>query len=334
MQTTPRLARALWYVSPGQAEIRTEHLEDPVNPDNETCLVRAAYSALSRGTESLIFHGRVPASEYERMRAPFMGGRFPFPVRYGYCHVGQVIQGPAHLHGQYVFSLSPHQTLLRHHPSALVPVPRSVSPERAVLAANMETALNAVWTGKPCPSDRIAIVGAGLVGLLVAYLCRDLPGAQVTVIDPQPSRARICKQLGLHYCESAEGTDNCDVVFHASATAAGLSSALTLAGNEATVIELSWYGDQAVPVALGQAFHSQQIRLLSCQVGHIESSHAPRWDYQRRLTAAMAILADPCLDALLETPILFEDLPAKVSSIFKPGSDRLCQVIKYPDGVN
>ncbi|AWB35797.1 dehydrogenase [Orrella marina] len=324
----------MWYVSPGQAEIRTEDLENPEDPGEQTCLVRAVYSAISRGTESLIFHGRVPASEYERMQAPFMGGKFPFPVRYGYCHVGQVIQGPSYLLGQYVFSLSPHQTLLRHQSSALVPVPPSVSPKRAVLAANMETALNAVWTGKPCASDRIAVVGAGLIGLLVAYLCRDLPGAQVTVIDPQPSRASVCKQLGLNYCETTEGTDNCDVVFHASATAAGLSSALALAGNEASVVELSWYGDQTVPVALGQAFHSQQIRLISCQVGHIESSHAPRWNYRRRLTAAMSMLSDPCLDALLETPIPFESLPEEISSIFKPGSDRLCQVIQYPDGVN
>lgn len=334
VQTTPLDARALWYIHPGQAEIRTERLATPSDVlSDQTCLVRAAYSAISRGTESLIFHGRVPASEFERMKSPFMDGQFPFPVKYGYCHVGQVIQGPDSLRGQYVFSLSPHQTLVRHQSSALVPVPSTVSPMRAVLAANMETALNAVWTGKPSACDHIAVVGAGLVGLLVAYLCRDLPGARITVIDPQPTRARICERLGLRYAASPEGIGNCDLVFHTSASAAGLASALALAGNEATVIELSWYGDQNVAVPLGHAFHSQQIKLISCQVGHIEASHAPRWDYRRRLTAAMAMLRDPDLDALLEAPIAFDDLPATVSDIFKPGSDRLCQVIQYPDGV-
>lgn len=266
------------------------------------------------------------------MGSPFMGGSFPFPVKYGYCHVGIVVDGPDDLRGRHVFSLSPHQTLAYHVPSSLVPVPLNISPRRAVLAANMETALNAVWTGKPCAADKIAIVGGGLVGLLAAYLCQQLPGADVTVIDPMESRATVCQKLGIRHVRHASDTEDCDVVFHASATGAGLQTALGLAGNEATVVELSWYGDQLVPVPLGQGFHSQQIRLLSCQVGHIEASHRPRWDYRRRLEAAMRLLEDDRLDALLEPSIAFQDLPKAAPQIFSPGSDRLCQVIEYPAG--
>jgi threonine dehydrogenase-like Zn-dependent dehydrogenase len=207
-----------------------------------------------------------------------------------------------------------------------------VSIKRAVLAANMETALNAVWTGKPCAADRIAVVGGGLIGLLVAYLCGHLPGASVTVIDPLPTRERICRRLGVGFAATACGIENCDIVFHTRASAQGLDTALSVAGNEATVVELSWYGNKSVPARLGQAFHSQQLKLLSCQVGHIESSHRPRWDYQRRLAAAMSMLADERLDCLLETPIHFANLPEELPNILKPGADRLCQVIDYSHG--
>ena len=329
VQTTPTHSEALWYVNPGISELRQEPL---LSPENGVCQVRARYSAISRGTESLIFQGLVPASEYDRMRAPFMGGEFPFPVKYGYCHVGEVTSGPGDLLGQHVFSLSPHQDVINLPASALVAVPPTVSIKRAVLAANMETALNAVWTGKPCAADRIVVVGGGLIGLLVAYLCGHLPGASVTVIDPLPARERLCNLLGIGFATSAAGIENCDIVFHTSASAPGLDTALSVAGNEATVIELSWYGDKSVPTRLGHSFHSQQLKLLSCQVGHIEASHRPRWDYQRRLAAAMSMLADERLDCLLENPIRFADLPQELPNILKPGADRLCQVIDYSLG--
>ena len=329
VQTTPTHSQALWYVNPGMSELRQEPLFPPKNGE---CQVRALYSAISRGTESLIFQGLVPESEYDRMRAPFMGGDFPFPVKYGYCHIGEVTAGPEDRIGQRVFSLSPHQDVINLPTTALVTVPPTVNVRRAVLAANMETALNAVWTGKPCAADRIAVIGGGLIGLLVAYLCAHLPGANVTVIDPLPARERICKQLGVRFATTADGIENCDVVFHTSASAQGLDTALSVSGNEATVVELSWYGSKSVPTRLGQAFHSQQLKLLSCQVGHIEASHRPRWDYQRRLAAAMSMLADERLDCMLESPIRFADLPDELTNILKPGADRLCQVIDYSHG--
>ena len=291
--------------------------------------VRALYGAFSRGTEALVLAGRVPKSEFERMRAPFMGGHFPFPVKYGYATVGRVEQGPPELLGRNVFALYPHQSLFNVPAGAVVALPGDVPPARAVLAANMETALNAVWDAAPGPTGRIAVVGAGVVGLLVAYLCRKLAGAEVTLVDINPARADVAAKLGVAFAKPDAAPADCSLVVHASGTAAGLATALSLAAFEATVLELSWYGDALVPVPLGGAFHSRRLRLVSSQVGHVARSHRADWTHHRRLTEAVALLADPRLDALLAPAVPFADLPARLAGILDPKSGILCPLISY-----
>jgi NADPH:quinone reductase-like Zn-dependent oxidoreductase len=320
---------ALWYVAPGRAELRVE----PVSaPGPGEARVRALFGAVSRGTERLVQAGRVPKNEHERMRAPHMAGTFPFPVKYGYATVGRVESGPPALQDRVVFSLHPHQTLFTIPAAALHPVPEHVPPARAVLAANMETALNAVWDGAPGPADRIAVVGGGLVGLLVAYLCARLPGAEVTVVDVATARAKPAHALGARFATPDAAPAECDLVFHASAAAAGLATALRLAGEEAAIVELSWYGSGDTAVPLGEAFHSRRLRLISSQVGKVAPSHRSRWSYERRLAAALALLADPALDALIAPALMFADLPAKLGAVFDPASNVVCQLIRYPDG--
>jgi NADPH:quinone reductase-like Zn-dependent oxidoreductase len=321
-------AKALWYVGPGRAELREEAVAAPKPGE---VAVRALYGAISRGTERLVHAGGVPASEYDRMRAPMMGGAFPFPVKYGYATVGRVEAGPAELQGRIAFSLHPHQDLFTLAADAIVLVPENVPPTRAVLAANMETALNAVWDGAPGPADRIAVVGGGLVGLLVAYLCARLPGAEVTVVDIAPARAALVRALGARFAQPGDAPADCDLVFHASATAAGLATALRLAGEEASVVELSWYGSGEVAAPLGEAFHSRRLRLVSSQVGKVAPSHRSRWSHGRRLAAALALLGDPALDALIAPAVSFEELPAKLAAIFGADSNAVCQLIRYPD---
>lgn len=318
---------ALWYVAPGRAEIRPVDLGPLADGQVR---VRCAYSALSRGTESLILAGRVPEAEYERMKSPLMEGAFPFPVKYGYCAVGRVVQGPAHLTGKAVFCLGPHQTTFDAPQGMVQVIPDGVPLSRAVLAANMETALNATWNGSAGPSDKIAVVGAGVVGALTAYLCGRLPGAEVTLVDVKQSRAKLAQQLGVRFATPEHAPKECDIVFHATAHPAGLATAISLAGNEADVVELSWYGDGMVPAPLGGAFHSKQLRLVSSQVGHIAPSRRARWDYARRLQAALALLDDPRLDALLEPAIAFADLAERVPTLLEPDADVLCQLVSYP----
>jgi NADPH:quinone reductase-like Zn-dependent oxidoreductase len=327
IRPTDATARAIWYSAPGQAELRQEALAAPAADEVR---VRALFGAVSRGTEALVLAGRVPESEFERMRAPFMAGNFPFPVKYGYATVGRIESGAEALRGRTVFTLHPHQDFFNIPADAAMILPDNLPPQRAVLAANMETALNAVWDAAPGPADRIAVVGAGVVGSLVAYLCGRLPGAEVTLVDINPARAELAKTLGVGFARPETARGDCDLVVHASGNPAGLGTALALAGNEATVLEMSWYGDAVVTAPLGGAFHSRRLRLISSQVGQIAPSHRPRWSHRRRLAAALTLLTDARLDALLAPPVLFADLARRLPDILDAGNGILCQPIAYP----
>jgi hypothetical protein len=320
------VSQSLWYVAPESIEIRSEIL-GPLPKNNVQ--VRTLFSALSRGTESLVFKGLIPESEYTRMGAPFMGGQLPFPVKYGYSNVGRVELGPPEFIGQLVFSLMPHQSIFQADTNNILVIPREIPAQRAVLAANMETALNAVWDASPGPGDRIVIIGAGVLGCLIAYLSGHLPGAEVTLVDINPEREEVAKKLGVQFSSPELAPKDCDLVIHCSASAAGLSTAISSAGKEATILELSWYGSNKIDVSLGGAFHSRQLKIQSSQVGHISPSRRPRWSHRRRLTAALAMLSDPRLDVLLNRPIGFEALPSELPKIFSAQSSTLCCLIEY-----
>jgi hypothetical protein len=321
------VAEALWYVGPGRAEIREEKLKDLADGQVR---VRALYGAISRGTEAIIAAGRVPASEYQRMRGPFMGGVFPFPVKYGYSVVGRVEAGPEALVDRTVFALHPHQTRFDLPAEAAVLVPLDVPLGRAALAANMETALNATWDAAPGPGGRIAVIGAGVVGALTGFLCARIEGADVTLVDINPARAELARALDLAFAQPDAAPIDCDYVFHTSATAAGLTTALNIAGDEATIVELSWYGAGIVSVPLGGTFHSRRLKLISSQVGRVARSRRDTFTPSQRLEAALKLTAHPSLDALLTPAVAFRELPVMLPDILKPQSGVLCQLISYP----
>lgn len=319
-------ALALWYASRRECSLNATILP-PLGP--EDCLVTTLWSGISRGTERLVFEGCVPASEHERMRAPFQEGAFPFPVKYGYCAVGRVDSGPADLLGRLVFCLHPHQDRFVAPRCHLVPVPEAVPARRAILAANMETALNAHWDAGSCPADRIVIVGGGVLGLLTGWLAARLPGAEATLVDVEPSRRETAEALGLRFALPGAAPPDADLVFHASASAAGLATAIDCAGLEARIVELSWYGEGTVPAPLGGAFHARRLKLISSQVGTIPPSHRSRWDFARRARAAMALLADDRLDALITDEIPFEEAPARLPAVLACGWTGLTAAIRY-----
>ncbi len=315
-------ARALWIERAGVASLRREP-----EPAGEV-IIETAYGAISRGTEALVFGGRVPESEWGRMRAPMQAGQFPFPVKYGYAAVGVVASGPEGLLGRAVFVLHPHQDRFAAPAAMCVPIPEGVPLARAVLAANMETALNVVWDAGAAPCDRIAIIGAGVVGALAGWLCARLPGAEVTLVDLNPDRAGLAAALGCGFARPEAAPEGCDVVIHASASATGLASALAAAGPEAVVVEASWYGDHAVEVLLGAAFHARRLRLVSSQVGQVPPSRAPRWSHRRRLAAALGLLRDPVLDGLISGETAFDDLAAAYGGVLDDPAT-LCHRIRY-----
>jgi threonine dehydrogenase-like Zn-dependent dehydrogenase len=287
---------------------------------------RALISGISRGTESLVFHGHVPPSERERMRCPLQEGSFPYPVKYGYAMVAAVEAGPPDLAGRRVFGLHPHQSLFNAPAAMLVPVPDKVSTERAALAPQMETALNATWDAGLQPGERVAVVGAGVIGLLTAYLVART--CDVVLIDVNPRRRAVAEALGLDFALSDEAAGDRSTVFHASATSAGLNLALSMCAFEGQVVELSWFGDKPVAVDLGGAFHSQRLRLKASQVGSVAPSHREDWSHGRRLAEALALCADPRLDALVQAETPFADLPRRMGAILDH-PDTLCHLIRY-----
>lgn len=318
--------RALWYAAPGQIELRHETLSLPQHGE---ALVRTAYSAVSRGTERLVFQGRVPASEWQRMRAPHQAGDFPFPVKYGYSAAGRVEQGPDGLAGRHVFCLHPHQERFIATPEWLVPLPDTLPLKRATLTSNMETALNAIWDSGVAPCDQIVVIGAGVVGLLTAFLASRITGTVVTIVDPLLQRAPIADRLGFGFAQPADAPKNADIVFHTSAHPNGLETAFESAGFEATIVEMSWYGNTIAQAPLGGAFHSRRLKLISSQVGAVAPSHRPRWPHRRRVEAAVGLLAAPELDCLVENEIAFSDAADKLPAVFEPEWTGLPPVLKY-----
>ena len=326
MQSPHPNARACWVVGPSRAEIRPE----PLAPLREgEVRVRSLHSGISRGTETLVFRGEVPPSETERMRAPFQAGEFPAPVKYGYVNVGVVEAGPPGLIGRTVFCLHPHQTVYQVPAAAVTPLPDGVPPARAVLAAYLETAINAMWDAPPRVGDRVSVVGAGPLGLLVAWLAARVPGCRVQVVDTQAARADIAQALGASFALPAQASEGADLVVHASGQSAGLATALRLAGFEATVLELSWYGTRRVEVPLGEGFHAQRLTLRSSQVGQVAAAQRARWSHGQRLALALSLLTDPALDCLITHHAPFDDLPQVLQRLAAGDTETLCQRIDY-----
>ena len=319
-------ARAFWLTAPGRGESRGEEL---VAPSRNDVVVQALYSGISRGTEALVFGGHVPRSEWGRMRAPFQAGEFPAPVKYGYSSVGRVVTGPDELTGRTVFVLHPHQTRFIVPTAAVHVVPDEIPPARAVLAANLETALNGVWDARPHVGDRISVLGAGAVGCLAAWLASRIPGCDVELVDIKPRRAAVARALGVRFAEPAAAVDDADLVIHASGAPAGLDLALRVAAVEATIVELSWFGDQAVPLSLGGAFHARRLTIAASQVGRVAPSQRPRWDTRRRMQLALTLLGDPVLDALVTGESDFEELPDVMARLARSPGDALCHRIRY-----
>ncbi|KAA6183853.1 dehydrogenase [Thiohalocapsa marina] len=337
-------ARAYWLCRPGHGELRQEPLP-PLAPGQAR--VRTLYSAISRGTETLIHRGEVPPSLYADMRAPFQQGAFPGPLKYGYMTVGVVealgddpagdpandLPGPRL--NQPVFCLHPHQDRFQVPWQALHPVPTEVPAARAVLAANLETAVNAVWDAGVSVGDRVLVVGGGVVGLLAGWLCARMPGTRVVLVDPQDARAGVAAALGMQWQPRIQPADHpppFDIAIHASGRPEGLAGALPLLGDEGRLVDLSWYGTRPVELPLGAHFHPRRLRLIASQVGQLPPDRRPRWSHTRRLRLALALLADPVLDRLITDESAFASLPAVLAELATPGAapDTLCHRIRYP----
>ncbi len=321
-------ARAYWLREPGSGEVRTTELPDP-GPGE--VLVRTVASGVSRGTESLVFAGAVPESQYAVMRAPFQEGDLPGPVKYGYLNVGVVEAGAADLVGRTVFCLYPHQTAYVVPADAVTPVPDGVPHRRAVLAGTVETAVNALWDARPLVGDRVAVVGAGMVGCCVARLLAAFPGVEVTLVDAEPDRADVAQALGVGFARPDAAPQDLDLVVHTSGTGAGLQTSLDLLGDDGTVTDLSWYGDTPVELALGGRFHSGRLGIRASQVGEVAAARRGRRTHADRLRLALALLSDPAYDVLLTGESPFAELPEVMAKLASGSMPALCHTITYDE---
>ncbi len=319
-------ATAFWIQAPGKGALIREPLAQP-GPGEVR--VRAKHGMVSRGTELLFFRGLVPASEFERMRAPFQAGTLPGPVKYGYVNVGSVLSGVPELIGKDVFCLHPHQDHYVVPAAAVCPLPVDLPAARAVLAANMETALNGIWDAAILPGDRVAVVGGGVVGLLAGWLACGIHGCAVELVEPLAERRAIGQSLGISCVASGDAEPNADVVIHASGSGEGLREAMALAGFEARVVELSWFGSRDVSLPLGEAFHVKRLQLLSSQVGTVATRQRARWDFRRRIQLALNFLRDSRLDALITGQCRFDELPELMQSLDRGTRGGLCDRIDY-----
>jgi threonine dehydrogenase-like Zn-dependent dehydrogenase len=322
-------ALAFWLREPGVGEIRTTPVDEP-GPGE--VFVRTLRSGVSRGTETLVFRGGVPASQYAAMRAPFQDGEFPGPVKYGYLNVGVVELGPPELRGRTVFCLFPHQTAYVVPAQAVVVVPDDVPPARAVLAGTVETAVNALWDAAPLLGDRITVVGAGMVGCCVARLLSRFPGVRVTLVDVDPARGDVADALGVDFALPADAADGCDLVVHTSATSAGLQHSLDLLAAEGTVIDLSWYGDAEIRLSLGGAFHSKRLGIRASQVGVVAAARRGRRTAAERLALALGLLRDPAFDAVITGVSRFDELPDVMARLAGGSLPALCHTLTYGEG--
>ena len=322
-------ASAFWVREPGEGEIRPVGLPEPAAGD---VTVRTLCSGISRGTETLVFRGGVPESQYATMRAPFQEGSFPGPVKYGYLNVGVVEDGPPDLRGRTVFCLYPHQTAYVVPARAVVPVPDDVPPERAVLAGTVETAVNALWDAAPLVGDRVTVVGAGMVGCCVARLLARFPGVEVVVVDTDTAKAEVVEGLGARFASPFEAADGRDLTVHTSATSTGLQLSLDLLAPEGVVLDLSWYGDAEVRLSLGGAFHSGRLGIRASQVGAVSPARRGSRTHADRLALALGLLRDPWFDALITGVSPFEELPALMSKLADGEMPALCHTVSYGEG--
>jgi NADPH:quinone reductase-like Zn-dependent oxidoreductase len=326
MADDQRTARAFWLRAPGHGEIRPVTLAEPGHDD---VVVRTLRSGVSRGTEALVFRGGVPPGQYAAMRAPFQEGDFPGPVKYGYLNVGAVEEGPPELRGRTVFCLYPHQTAYVVPAGAVTVVPDGVPPARAVLAGTVETAVNALWDAGPLIGDRVAVVGAGMVGCCVARLLARHPAVRVTLVDVDGDRAAVADALGVGFALPADAGGGCDLVVHTSATSAGLQLSIDLLAREGTVVDLSWYGDTEVRLSLGGAFHAGRLGIRSSQVGMVSPARSARRTASDRLALALELLCDPAFDALVTGESRFDELPDVMARLAAGSLPALCHTITY-----
>lgn len=329
------MAAAVWFPRARSVEVRTEALAE-TGPDEVR--VRAALSAISHGTEMLVYRGEVDADL--ALDLPTLAGSYGFPLKYGYASVGRAVAVGRDVHGiregDLVFALHPHQDeyVVR---ETLVQRLADSTPEQGVFLADLDTAINVVLDAKPRLGEVVAVFGQGVVGLLVTQLLRR-SGARVVAIEPSALRRSFAERCGAEAAIAPSdsallrallGERGADIAVDASGSPAALQQAIDCVALEGTVVVCSWYGEKPVPLDLGGRFHRGRVRLVSSQVGRIDPSLAPRWDRERRLGLATALLGELTLAELITHRIPFARAAEAYALVDGRGAETVQVVLTY-----
>tara|TARA_Y100000768_G_scaffold376426_1_gene348469 strand:+ start:5541 stop:6509 length:969 start_codon:yes stop_codon:yes gene_type:complete len=314
-----------YWVSKKKGIIKEESINKPLEKDE--LLVKTYYSGISYGTEKIVFDSQVPVNQYKFMRAPHQVGEFNKEVKYGYLSVGEVIEGPKAMLNKMVYTMFPHQSMYTLKSSQATLIPSNIPYKRALLTANMETAINAMWDSKPTIGDKVYVLGAGIVGILMAYVLSRTFGITVIVVDKDISKKRVCKHLDIEFENSINCISNPDIIYECTGNASVLSEIIKKAPLETKICILSWYGKQESKIKMGENCFSRRLELIFSQVGNITSIKTKKWNNLSRRSLALDLLDDMKLDILIDKKeITLKDLPL----FFKKGNiNGLCKVVRY-----
>ncbi len=339
-------SRSLWLTAPKMVEFRTETIPPPGSGEIR---VQTIASALSQGTEMLVYRGEVPVDL--PLDLPALSGSFAFPIKYGYATVGRVLDlgddVTGFARGDAVFVHHPHQStfVVPTNPAdgpAPVRLPDDLDPLLGLFVANLETAVNVLLDSGIRLGETALVFGQGTVGLLIAQLLRHAGAGQVIVVDPLERRRTLAFKLGVDVAlepgsemlervmELTEGR-GADVAIEVSGSGAALQSAIESVAVEGTVVVVSWYGTKTVSLALGEHFHRGRVRIRSSQVGRISPELSARWDHARRLRLSVELLPRLELSELISHRFRFDEAADAYRLVDERPGNAVQVILTYED---
>lgn len=320
-------AAALIFTEPRRVVLRDE--PRPV-PAAGALLAQTVCSAISAGTELLIYRGEAPADMAADSAIAALGGSLAYPLKYGYAAVGRVVGvGPGVATdwlGRLVFAFNPHETHFTVPAEQALPVPAGLDPELAALLPNMETAVSLVMDGRPAIGERVAVFGQGVVGLLTTRLLAQMPLEALICVDPLPLRRDYAQRYGGQARPDAPETADCDLAYELSGNPAALNAAIAAVGYGGRVVIGSWYGAKTAALELGGRFHRNHIQLIGSQVSTLAPRWRGRWTKARRLATAQQWLLRTQPRELITHRIPFEQA-AEAYHLLDTQPDQALQIV-------
>lgn len=313
--------KALWHHTKDESRV----LESTLLPNST--IVKSKYSLISLGTERLVATGMVPPALQQSMVVPYMEGSFQFPVKYGYSIVGTVVESNNFEVGTLIHSMHPHQDIFAIDAMHAVVIPKDVPAKRAILVANMETVINAVWDAQLQQGEKILVAGYGIIGAMLARICSYRYGCDVYVLEVDEHKKNLLKSFG--YKDALSNNVEYETAFNCSANEVALQFCIDNVGEEGSVVELSWYGANKVNLELGGSFHSMRKKIISSQVSNIPKNKRGEWTYEKRKELAFDLLKDDFFDLLLDHEIPFYESATFFNSIRNNKPKGVGHFIKY-----